>query len=121
MPMLSALGGLVVFSLQSIIHMKNRRDFLKGMVALPVIGFVAACKSTPDYNSCADVSMLTPEEQQIRKTLGYVNETADAAKNCANCKLYVAPASGSVCGGCTIMKGTVSPTGFCNSWLTKGA
>ena len=97
--------------------MKNRRDFLKGLAVLPILGLVSACKPATDYSVCADESGLTPEQKQIRSSLGYVNVSADPAKPCSTCKLYVGPKTEGGCGGCTVMAGQVSPLGSCKSWI----
>ena len=97
--------------------MNNRRDFLKGFVALPILGFVAACKPSADYTACGDESGLTPEQKQIRSSLAYTNVSADPAKPCSTCKLYVGPKTEGACASCTVMAGPVSPLGSCKSWI----
>lgn len=74
---------------------------------------------------CSDLSGLTDAEkqqrQQMAKSLGYVEESPEANKNCANCQLYVESEGGSGCGGCQLFPGPVYPEGYCNSWAPKAA
>ena len=51
--------------------------------------------------SCMDTTGLTDAEAQMRETLGYVDSSPEADKNCLNCALYVAAEGGATCGGCT--------------------
>ena len=55
----------------------------------------------------------------MRTQLQYVDETADPAKRCDNCALYVAPIEGSPCGGCQLIKGPIAPEAYCLSWAAK--
>ncbi|PIE18783.1 MAG: hypothetical protein CSA66_03940 [Proteobacteria bacterium] len=70
--------------------------------------------------SCDNVSGLSLADKQMRKTNKYVDKTPHADKDCANCQLYKAPKSG-FCGGCTVLKGTINPHGYCNLWAAKTA
>ena len=117
----------------------SRRDFLLRLSALGAMGTVmAACgggesgqTATPEPAApaapeptadagCTDLSGLSDadraQSEQMRTSLGYIEETADAAKRCDNCALWVAAEEGSSCGGCTLIKGPIAPAGFCNSW-----
>ncbi len=116
----------------------SRKDFLKkislfGVVATGSSAVLTACGGGGDAGSseeaasapaaaadpCEDLTGLADSDIQMRSTLGYVKEGEDAAKRCDNCQLYVAPAEGSSCGGCTLFKGPVHPGGYCNSWVAK--
>jgi hypothetical protein len=111
----------------------SRKDFLKkislfGMVAAGSSAVLTACgggSSTPEpapvaaADPCEDLTGLADSDKQMRTTLGYVKETPDPDKRCDNCQLYVVPAEGSSCGGCTLFKGPVHPAGYCNSWVAK--
>jgi hypothetical protein len=116
----------------------TRKDFLKkislfGVVAAGSSAVLTACgggSSTTEpaaepaepvaaADPCEDLTGLADSDKQMRTTLGYVKEGEDPAKRCDNCQLYVVPAEGSSCGGCTLFKGPVHPQGYCNSWVAK--
>ena len=119
----------------------SRKDFLKrisifGAVAAGSSAVLTACGGGGDTSTgdaatdtatepvaaadpCEDLSGLTDSDKQMRTTLVYVKEGQDPAKRCDNCQLYVVPAEGSSCGGCTLFKGPVHPSGYCNSWVVK--
>ena len=67
--------------------------------------------------ACNDVSGLSEEEKQVRQNFEYVNETPYPEKRCNNCQFYQQPEGGTVCGGCQLFAGPVSPQGYCNSWI----
>mgnify|MGYP005848430591 CR=1 FL=1 len=107
----------------------SRKDFLvKGLVtgaALAGAGAIlAACKkeekkAEAPAASCNDTTGLTPEDIQQRTNLQYVEQTADPAKRCDGCALYIAAAAGAACGGCNLIKGPINPAGYCTSWVAK--
>ena len=66
-----------------------------------------------------DVTGLTYGERRERVNLGNVEVSPhDAAKNCTNCNFFTAGAAND-CGTCTLVKGPINPTGYCNSWAIK--
>ena len=79
-------------------------------------GQAAAPASTPKVD-CSDVSALTDAEKKTREGLKYVDVTPDAAKNCANCKLFQKKAP---CNGCTVVKGPIAENGWCSAWAPMG-
>ena len=94
----------------------SRRDVLLRLALFPAAAaFGLACKSGPD---CTDTSALTGPEITQRQSLGYVDKAADATKACKLCNLYQAKGP-EECGGCTLMKGPISPEGGCNSFAPK--
>ncbi len=90
----------------------TRRSLL--VASASVLGLVGAsgCKKAGPA-SCTDVSALTPEERNVRTTLGYVDRSPVPGKPCIKCVQYVSPASSDQCGGCKVMKGPVHPAGYC--------
>jgi hypothetical protein len=76
------------------------------------------CKKGPP-SSCNDVSGLTADEANLRKTLAYVDRSPDQAKTCEKCQQWVEPPSEDKCGGCKIMKGPVHPKGYCTAFVAK--
>lgn len=68
---------------------------------------------------CTDVSALSDADKGTRTGLQYVEKAADPAKECDKCALYTAPAGGSGCGGCTVVKGPINPKGSCTAFAPK--
>jgi hypothetical protein len=79
--------------------------------ALGLVGAGGCKKAGPA--SCTDVSGLTPEERNVRTTLGYTDRTPIPGKPCIKCVQYVTATSSDQCGGCKVMKGPVHPAGYC--------
>ena len=69
--------------------------------------------------TCGDLSSLTDADKGMRTALQYVDNTPDAAKDCSGCQLFLPVAEGKVCGGCPLLKGPISPKGWCASWVAK--
>lgn len=63
---------------------------------------------------------LDAQSTQLRQTLQYVEQSANAEQNCANCAQFVADQYGD-CGGCGVMTGPVQPQGHCLSWAAMAA
>jgi hypothetical protein len=99
----------------------SRKDFLKKVASVGAALSVAgvALQGCGESDPCTDVSGLMPADFQARKSFNYVEKTADATKNCANCQLYKAPEGGAKCGGCLLFKGNVTANGYCTSWAQK--
>jgi hypothetical protein len=72
--------------------------------------------ATPTSTACGDTTPLDEAAKSMRQTLQYREQSADAAKNCSGCALYVAPAAGGKCGGCKLFAGGVNPAGYCLSY-----
>ena len=114
----------------------SRREFFQRAVALGVMaGVTVACdtpkrqtvsaqsppvpggeKAKPAAPVCNDQVGLDEAAKRTRLTFKYVSKTADPAKSCDNCQLYKV---GSPCGGCTIVKGSIAPKGYCTAWAAK--
>jgi hypothetical protein len=108
----------------------SRKDFLvtAGVVGTTLIfgsAIITSCKKEEKEHAhtegpkCDDVSGLKPEEIEQRKNLQYTDYSPDPAKLCSNCALYVAPENNAPCGGCNLVKGPISPNGWCTSWVPK--
>jgi hypothetical protein len=97
----------------------DRRGFLKQLGLAAAFGLgaqsLAGCGSKTQ-DPCSDLSGLSAQDQQTRITYGYRNQTLIEAKRCDNCNFWKAPAGGGPCGSCTLVKGPISPGGYCNSW-----
>lgn len=70
-------------------------------------------KSMVEPQSCNDVSGLSAEEVDKRKKLGYVEQSPSPDMKCEVCKLYLPPADGAKCGGCSLFKGPVDVNASC--------
>lgn len=68
--------------------------------------------------SCTDVSNLTQEQLETRKSLQYVDESPHAEKRCDNCRLFEPPGEDETCGTCQIVPGPIHPQGYCTAWVT---
>lgn len=70
--------------------------------------------------SCSDdLSGLSDADLQMRQTLQYVDKSPHPDKQCTGCQLFVPPEGDAPCGGCQIIKGPISPEGYCTSWAAK--
>jgi hypothetical protein len=103
-------------------HDIDRRAFLRraGVFAAMGLGALAlggtGCGGGGSESACDDLSGLSAADKQTRVTYGYRNPTLIEAKRCDNCNFYTAPPAGQHCGSCTLVKGPIAPTGYCNSW-----
>ncbi|MCS7204797.1 MAG: high-potential iron-sulfur protein [Leptospiraceae bacterium] len=106
----------------------TRKEFLKqvGIVGSTILFgpmIISNCKPEEKQAQkgpiCDDVTGLTQEEIEQRKNLQYTDFTPDPSKLCENCALYVLPEGNSPCGKCNLIKGPVSPKGWCTSWVPK--
>ncbi len=68
---------------------------------------------------CDDTTGLTQEEIEQRKNLQYTDYSPEPNKKCNNCALYVVAEGNSPCGKCNLIKGPISPEGWCTSWVPK--
>lgn len=94
----------------------SRRDVLVRLALLPAAAaFGAACKGGLD---CTDTSALSGAELTQRNNVAYVDKAADPEKTCDKCGLFQSKGP-ETCGGCTLIKGPVSPKGGCNSFAAK--
>lgn len=62
---------------------------------------------------------LSLADQQTRTMNKYVEVSVVADKHCANCQLFKPAADPKACGTCTVIKGIVSPNGYCQLWAKK--
>jgi len=99
---------------------KSRREFLQQIALVGAMGGIAAaCHSKPTLLGCTDVKTLSDADKQMRTTLQYIDKSPDAAKACRGCNFFQKPAMADICGGCTLVKGPISPGGSCTSWVQK--
>lgn len=81
----------------------------------------AGCGKSHDGPQCDGTSGLSLADKQTRTVNKYVDVSPMKDKNCLNCALYVPAPAGVECGGCTVVKGTISPLGYCIVWAPKPA
>ena len=97
----------------------DRRAFLRtaaaGSLALVPVAALVSCSKKLD---CTDMSGLSPDEQNLRKTNEYVDASPNPAKSCENCLQFVAAAPDQ-CGSCKVLKGPINRLGYCKLWAQK--
>ena len=93
----------------------TRRQWITRSALLPlfVVPLLNGCTEKPSV--CVDTELLGVGEKQMRKTLDYVEHTADTTQRCNNCQFFRASGVGD-CGECEILGGAVSRQGYCTSW-----
>jgi hypothetical protein len=100
--------------------MKRRTFIVKsaqlGTGSLLGLSLFNRCKES---DPCDDLSNLTQDEIEERKSYNYVKESPHKAQNCLNCELYIEPEEGNPCGGCGLFEGPVQANGYCDSWIMK--
>lgn len=98
----------------------SRRQFLT-RAALGSLALAAAARASaaePAPATCVDPASLPLSQKNRRRSLGYVDNSADANRRCGVCAFYVAGQGG--CGTCQILSGgPVSASGVCTSFARK--
>jgi hypothetical protein len=96
----------------------DRRRFLQQLGLAAAFGLgataLAGCGGKTQ-EPCSDLSGLSAQDRQTRVTYGYRAESLIEAKHCENCNFWKPPVGGP-CGSCSLVKGPISPQGYCNSW-----
>jgi len=100
----------------------SRRRMLRHTAQLVVVGsapvLLNACKKA-EFR-CDDVTDLPEDDTVLRTQLEYVDRSPHGEeKNCQNCAFFKAGKKDE-CGKCTLVKGPIHPSGYCNSWAAKG-
>lgn len=93
---------------------ERRRVLFLGAASIALGGAAFGCQKSPPA-TCPQAK-LTPAEEQVRKTLAYVDRTPDPSKPCVKCLQYVPAAEADQCGGCKLMKGPIHPKGYCTAF-----
>jgi len=93
----------------------SRRAAMSNLMLVVVGAATWGCKKEL---VCTDTAGLTAAERTVRTSLGYVDQSLEAAKVCEGCQLYQ-PAGPDGCGGCLVVKGPIHPRGYCTSWVKK--
>lgn len=98
----------------------TRRRLLQGCALLPLasLPLLQSCNKTSS-SLCTDPALLSRGEEQMRKTLKYVEVTSVENQDCGRCQFFSA-ADEQGCGHCEILDGSVSGQGYCTSWALRG-
>src|SRR5258706_15893344 len=76
-------------------------------------------KAITSSNSCSDYSELGKDDIKKRESLGYVEKSPSANKQCGNCNLWLPPIDGQTCGKCQLFKGPVPASANCAYWAPR--
>jgi hypothetical protein len=98
----------------------TRRVLLRRCALLPLasLPLFQAC-SKNGSSGCTDPALLSRGEEQMRKTLEYVEVASVENQDCGHCQFFSA-ADEQGCGHCEILDGSVSGRGYCTSWAHQG-
>jgi hypothetical protein len=93
----------------------GRRPLLAGSAW---IGVSALCGCKAKTLTCPP-AQLAADDQKLRETLKYADQSPDPTKLCNGCQQYVHNPEGD-CGGCKLFKGPIHPAGYCVAFAAKG-
>jgi nitrous oxide reductase len=91
----------------------TRRQLLAAAAMTPLCGAFVEVGGATAETVCANPNFGDPDQ---RKSLHYVEASADPNKTCEGCMYF---ASQGRCGNCRILSGPVNPAGYCDSWSAK--
>lgn len=100
----------------------SRRELLRNsaaLSALAVLGAAACSKSAPAAPVCTDTTGLAATDVAIRTSLSYADLSPEVGKSCISCQQFLPAAKAGTCGGCKVVKGPISPAGYCKSFAPK--
>ncbi len=104
-------------------HSVSRRKVLVqlsvGAGAMWLTAPILGCAKKASTLKCDDLTGLTPADASQRQSLAYVDASPHADKQCVACQFFQAPPKANSCGACTLVKGPISPKGYCNSFVVK--
>lgn len=93
----------------------TRRGIL-GLAGLVGLGIATAASGQA---VCLDMATLPAGQKNMRKSIGFQEQSSDPKKHCATCTFFTA--KGASCGTCALLSGgAVNPTSVCASWAAKG-
>lgn len=97
----------------------TRRRLLQHCALLPLasLPLLQGCDKTSTA-LCADPTLLSRGEEQMRKTLVYVEVSTVTKQTCASCAFF-SSADTQGCGHCDILDGPVNSKGHCTSWARR--
>lgn len=94
----------------------HRRRFLAFAAAAPLAALTIG-RARAQTATCYDPAALPLSQKNRRRSLGYVEVSADPAKRCAGCVFFTAGADG--CGTCGLLNGPVSAGAVCASFAPR--
>lgn len=98
---------------------QSRRNFVI-FAGLAPVALVAGRAFAAEPAVCYDPATLPLSQKNRRRSLGYVDASADPKKHCGGCAFFTAT-QGS-CGTCQLLTGgPVNAGGVCNSFAPKAA
>ena len=100
----------------------SRRHLLQNAAALgtfAVLGATACSKPKGAPAVCTDTTGLAASDVAVRTTLGYVDASPEPGKSCLTCQQYIGAKEDGACGGCKVLKGPISPAGYCKSFAPR--
>lgn len=96
----------------------DRRHFLTLAAAAAPLVVLGAGSAAAQAAACYDPAALPLSQKNRRRSLGYVEASADPAKRCAGCAFFTA--SGEGCGTCALLSAPVNAGASCNSFAPRG-
>ena len=97
----------------------SRRNFLALAAGAPLALFAAGRTRAADAPACYDPAALPFSQKNRRRSLGYVEVSADPGKHCGACAFFTAATQGG-CGTCQLLGGgPVRADAVCNSFAAK--
>lgn len=106
----------------------SRRGVLRQIVGFAaggaaVVAGLSACGNSDEKqqaaNACADMDALSVSEASMRKSVHYVERSADPSTMCKGCEFFAPAGDGGACGKCQILNGPANADGHCDSWAGK--
>lgn len=76
-------------------------------------------KTRPE--GCNNITELTADQKSVREAQHFTINSPFKKRYCGNCIYYKSPEprSGTPCGTCSVIPGTVNPGGYCDSWKSE--
>lgn len=97
----------------------SRRNFLGLAAATPLALLAAASAGATQNAACYDPAALPFSQKSRRRSIGYVEASADPRKSCGACAFFTAGTLAS-CGSCQLLSaGPVNAAAVCNSFAAK--
>lgn len=97
----------------------SRRHFLALAAGAPLALLAAGRSRAADSPACYDPAALPFSQKNQRRSLGYVEVSADPAKHCGACAFFTASEQGG-CGTCQLLGGAaVRGDAVCSSFAAK--
>lgn len=95
----------------------TRRRFL-ALAGMAPVAWLAADSARAADAVCYDPATLPLSQKNRRRSIGYVEASADATRRCAGCAFFTATAG--TCGTCQMLSGGAVKAGaVCNSFAPR--